>query len=174
MTYTTLIKIAPITTLERVNDPNWARSGRTLYDHGSLTFFPGKTSVPLLVNHDENHEIGVVRELMRFEDTDGPWLVAVANVSDRPEWLKRGVRASFGFKLGRTSSFDRCDSAKGLCHRGVGLERGRRTCGASSRGDDVAPSREAEAGTDCHPSQPPPSRPMHHTGRRARGVPTPC
>ena len=26
MTYTTLIKIAPITTLERINDPKWARS----------------------------------------------------------------------------------------------------------------------------------------------------
>ena len=74
MTYTTLIKIAPITTLERINDPKWARPGRSLYDHGALTFFPGKSSAPLLVNHDETpgREIGVVRELTRFEDTDGP------------------------------------------------------------------------------------------------------
>ena len=84
----------------------WAKPGRTLYDHASLSFFPGKTSVPLLVNHDENREIGLVRELMRFEDTDGPWLVAVATLTDRPDWLKRGVRASFGFKLARYSSFD--------------------------------------------------------------------
>ena len=49
--------------------------------------------MPLLVNHDENREIGLVRELMRFEDTDGPWLVAVATLTDRPDWLKRGVRA---------------------------------------------------------------------------------
>ena len=77
----------------------------------SLTFLPHRTSVPLLVNHCADREIGVVRELMRFEDTDGPWLVAVATVTDRPDWLKRGVRASFGYKLARYSSFDRTTSS---------------------------------------------------------------
>ena len=104
-----MIRVAPISTLERLGDPRWTRPGRSLYDAGALTFFPGKTSVPLLVNHDESREIGQVRELMNFEDVDGPWLVAVANVIDRPEWLKRGTRASFGFKLGRFSTFDRSD-----------------------------------------------------------------
>ena len=110
MTYTTLIRFAPLTTLERLNDPLWVRPGRTMYDNHSLTFLPHRTSgVPLLVNHDPEREIGVVRELMRFEDTDGPWLVAVATVTDRPEWLKRGTRASFGCKLARYSSFERHD-----------------------------------------------------------------
>jgi hypothetical protein len=53
--------------------------------------------------------IGVVRELTRFEDTDGPWLAALATVTDRPEWLERGTAASFSFTLGRRSSFDRSD-----------------------------------------------------------------
>lgn len=80
-----------------------------MYDHNSLTFLPHRTNVPLLINHDAERPIGVVRELMRFEDTDGPWLVAVATVTDRPEWLKRGTRASFGCKLARYSSFERHD-----------------------------------------------------------------
>ena len=71
MNYTTLIRFAPLTTLERLNDPNWARPGRTMYDHHSLTFLPHRTSVPLLINHDPEREIGIVRELTRFEDTDG-------------------------------------------------------------------------------------------------------
>ena len=106
MSFTSLIRFAPLTTLERLNDPTWVRPGRTMYDHDSLTFFPNRTSVPLLVNHDETRVIGVVRELTRFEDTDGPWLAALATVTDRPAWLKRGTRASFGYRGGRTSSFD--------------------------------------------------------------------
>jgi hypothetical protein len=107
VSYTTLIRFAPLTTLERLNDPLWARPGRTLYDHNSLTFFPNRTSVPLLINHDATREIGVVRELTRFEDTDGPWLVALATVTNRPQWLRPGTtRASFGYRGGRTSSFD--------------------------------------------------------------------
>lgn len=113
MNYTTLIRFAPLVTLERLNDPLWRRPGRTAFDHGALSFFPGKTSVPLLVNHDPEREIGVVRELTRFMDTDGPWLAALCTVTDKPEWLKRGTRASFGYKCGRTSTFDRDVLRKG-------------------------------------------------------------
>ena len=106
VSFTSLIRFAPIVTLDRLNDPNWARPGRTAYDHGSLTFFPGKASVPLLVNHDAERPIGVVRELTRVEATDGPWIAALAIVIDRPAWLRPGTRASFGYRGGRTSSFD--------------------------------------------------------------------
>ena len=53
MTYTSLIRFAPLTTLQRVNDERWA-APRTLYDSGSLKFLPGQETVPLLVNHDED------------------------------------------------------------------------------------------------------------------------
>jgi hypothetical protein len=95
MTYRATLRFAPLTTLERINNPNWKRPGRTMYDAGALTFFPGKSSAPLLVNHDKTREIGVIDELMRFEDTDGPWLVALATVTDRPCWLERGGCVSF-------------------------------------------------------------------------------
>ncbi len=97
MSHTALIRFAPLTTLQRVNDPVWKRPGRTMYDSGALTFHPGKTSAKLLVNHDDDHEIGVVHTLTRWEDTDGPWLAAIAEITDRPEWLERGTRASFGY-----------------------------------------------------------------------------
>jgi hypothetical protein len=43
-----------------------------MYDPGALTFFPGKSSCPLVVDHDPDREIGVVRTLTRWEDVDGP------------------------------------------------------------------------------------------------------
>ena len=52
MSHTALIRFAPLTTLERVNDDRWKDRGRTMYDPGGLTFAPSKDSVPLLVNHD--------------------------------------------------------------------------------------------------------------------------
>ena len=61
--------------------------------------------MPLLVDHDPEQEIGRVHQLVEWNDLDGPWLVARANVTDPPGWLKRGTKASFGFKAPRCSSF---------------------------------------------------------------------
>src|SRR5690349_2876843 len=88
-TYTSLIRFVPLTTLERVNDPAWKAEGRTLYDSSSLTFAPGQTTCPLIIDHDDAKQIGVVRSIDRFEDTDGPWLTAVATIYDRPAWLRK-------------------------------------------------------------------------------------
>ena len=98
VTYTCTLKIAPILTLERFNDPAWTRR-RSLYEAGGLQFLPGKATVPLLVDHDEGREIGVVDNLWRWDWTDGPWVVAHATVAAPPSWLKRGTRASFGFAV---------------------------------------------------------------------------
>ena len=37
MSWTSLIRFAPLTTLERVNNPAYQEPGRTLYDTGALT-----------------------------------------------------------------------------------------------------------------------------------------
>ena len=71
MTYTAVIRVAPIRTLERRNDPAWTRPGRRLYDSNARRFLPIHTTVPLLVDHDDDREIGYVSEIARFEDTTG-------------------------------------------------------------------------------------------------------
>jgi hypothetical protein len=105
MSHTALIRFAPLTTLERVNDERWKRPGRTMYDHGALTFAPGKSSVPLLVDHAKEREIGVVHTLTRYEDTDGPWLAAIAEITELPCWLRKyESKASFGYLPAGTSN----------------------------------------------------------------------
>ena len=118
MTFTSLIKFAPLTTLERVNDPRWSRPGRTMYDAGALTLLPGRPSVPVLVNHDKTRVIGAVTSLTRFEDVDGPWLAALAQITDRPPWLERGCRCSFGYGPAGTGQFAGCE----ILRRGVVTE----------------------------------------------------
>jgi hypothetical protein len=81
MTYEALLKVAPILTLERYNDPRWNRPGRSMYEPGSLRFAPAVSSVPLLVDHRDDREVGVVHELFRAEWVDGPWVCARATVS---------------------------------------------------------------------------------------------
>jgi hypothetical protein len=98
MTHTAAIKIAPCFTIERFEDSAW-RSDRTMYESGSLRFLPSKDTVPLLVNHDEEWEIGVVHELFKMDWVDGPWIVARCTVENPPSWMQRHRRASFGFKL---------------------------------------------------------------------------
>jgi hypothetical protein len=95
MTYEASIKFAPISTLERINDVSRSKD-RILYDRGSLEFFPNRTCVPLLIDHDESQEIGRVNLLLPYEDTDGPWLCASAEVKRKPSWLGSGTGASFG------------------------------------------------------------------------------
>ena len=62
--------------------------------------------MPLLVDHDDQHQIGHVREFVRMEDTTGPWIFGRAVVTTPPTWLKRGTPASFGSKILTRSSFD--------------------------------------------------------------------
>ena len=95
MTWTSMIRFAPLTTLDRINDERWAKP-RTLYDSGGLTLFP-KTTVRLTVDHHDDQVIGTVREIFRHEDTDGPWLACIATITDRPNWLKPNNPVSFSF-----------------------------------------------------------------------------
>jgi hypothetical protein len=67
--WTGLVRFAPVATAERVNDPKYQGTGRTLYNR--LELLPGQATAPLVVNHDLEREIGVVRSLMRFDDVGG-------------------------------------------------------------------------------------------------------
>lgn len=97
MTHTAVVKFAPISTLDRLNDPAWTRPGRTLYDRSALRMLPGRETVPLVVDHDR--EIGTVNALYVTEWHDGPWLVASATVAEAPPWLARGTKASFEYSV---------------------------------------------------------------------------
>ena len=99
------IQFAPIASLERLNDPAWNRADRTLYDSGSLSFMPGRTEIPLLIDHDVERRVGVVNTLYRIEEPDGQWLSAACRVTAPPGWLTRGTQASFAFLPIQESSF---------------------------------------------------------------------
>lgn len=97
MSHTVVVKFAPVFTCDRFNNPAWTRPGRRMYYPGALKFLPGRSTVPLLADHDEGHEIGTVDKLFQMDWTDGPWICASATVPDAAaSWIKRGARASFG------------------------------------------------------------------------------
>ncbi len=71
---------------------------------GALALLPGKTEVPLLVDHNDDRRIGTVHTLTRFEDTDGPWLACIAEIEDVPCWLRKNeTKVSFSYKPAATS-----------------------------------------------------------------------
>jgi hypothetical protein len=96
LTHTALIKVAPLVTPDAFHDPASVPAGRTLYQRGGLELMP---RAPLVIDHDCGREIGQVRQLAEFRDTDGLWLAAHCTVANPPEWLKVGTRASFSFGL---------------------------------------------------------------------------
>lgn len=104
MTYEAAIAIAPATTVERLNDPAW-RDGepdRLMFDPSGLKLV--RESVPVMVDHSEGNVVGSVKRLMRLE-ADGPWVCAIVEVTEKPDWLKRGTPASFAHICARMCSF---------------------------------------------------------------------
>lgn len=97
MTHTACIAFAPVFTVKRFEDPAW-KPERILYESGALRFLPSRESVPLVVDHDDSQEIGVVHALYTLDFYDEPWICAKATIRDKPSWLKRDTPASFGFK----------------------------------------------------------------------------
>ena len=96
MTHAVCVKLAPVLTAERWDDPNWTRPERTFYWPGSLRLLPGKPT-PLVVDHDMSRVIGTVHELLTMPWVDGPWIVARGIVDDPPGWLSTyQTKASFG------------------------------------------------------------------------------
>jgi hypothetical protein len=106
MTLNVCIQVAPLFTAERL--AAGIGDGRTLYARESLRFKPADETIPLLVDHDHEREVGVVREFVVWDEIDGPWFVARASVTKPPGWLKRGTPASLSFhSMGRASSESR-------------------------------------------------------------------
>jgi hypothetical protein len=96
MIYTACIRFAAIYDA-RPSDKR-RRPGREFFQRGSLSSVPGRASVPLVGDHDDDRQIGVVDALWEWQDIDGPWYVARAKLADDPpSWLQRGARASFSF-----------------------------------------------------------------------------
>ena len=99
VTYTCTLKIAPILTLERFNDPALdaptvaVRGGRPSSSYLAKRLSRCSSTTTRAVR------LGVVDNLWRWDWTDGPWVVAHATVAAPPSWLKRGTRASFGFAV---------------------------------------------------------------------------
>jgi hypothetical protein len=137
MSHEAIIKFAPIFTLERFNDPKWARPGRTMYEPGAFRFGPSedpfvdKETVPLLIDHDPEREIGTVRDLWKWGWIDGPWVFASATLTDVPPWLERGTRVSFGFSSLQTHRDSRLAGAgrrQGHRERGLRALTGQAAC----------------------------------------------
>jgi hypothetical protein len=67
--------------------------GRTLYDRKSMLTL--EREIPVVVDHDLDQRIGVVRWIDELPDTDGSWYAALTEITHPPPWLKRGTRVSF-------------------------------------------------------------------------------
>ncbi len=95
MSWDVFLRFARVYNSDLLDGP--PRFSGTLYARGSLRFKPADVDVPLLCDHDDAQEIGRVRKIEEMKDTDGRWYVALATVTEKPAWLKRGTRASFGY-----------------------------------------------------------------------------
>jgi len=68
--------------------------GSFIFQRGGWQLMP---DAPVLVDHDQDRPIGVVRSLSEFEDVDGTWLMAHTTIDDPPCWLGRETPASITY-----------------------------------------------------------------------------
>ena len=115
MTHTTLVKFAPIYSLERRNDPKWNREGRALYASNALRFKPGLSEVPLLIDHQDDRRIGTVSKIFTMDWTDGPWWAALATIDNEPPaWMRRyETKCSFRIATYARGSFTDAELVRG-------------------------------------------------------------
>jgi hypothetical protein len=60
-----------------------------------MDLLPG---APVLVDHDDERRVGLVRELRRLDDyAFGRSLMALCEIDDPPPWLRQDTAASFAF-----------------------------------------------------------------------------
>ena len=97
MTHTVCVKLAPVLTAERWDDPKWMRPDRVFYWPGSLKLIP-RQPTPIVRDHDMDDVIGTVTELFTMPFTDGEWIVARGVIDDPPSWLRQyRTKASVGY-----------------------------------------------------------------------------
>ena len=80
-----------------VDRPDLARA--LMVDRCGLRMLPGQEVIPVVVDHDMDRRIGVVREMFTDTDTDGRrWNFASVTLDPNPPaWLKRGTGVSWGY-----------------------------------------------------------------------------
>ena len=93
MSYDALIKCGRVVTVDLLNGGP-VREGITLYQRGALQLH---RDAPVLVDHDDNQPVGLVRELAEWPDTDGVWVWARCTIDRPPSWLAKGTRASVAY-----------------------------------------------------------------------------
>ena len=97
MTHTVCVKLAPILTAERWDDPKWMRPDRVFYWPGSLKLIP-RQPTPIVRDHDMDDVIGSISELFTMPFTDGEWIVARGVIDNPPSWLRQyRTKASVGY-----------------------------------------------------------------------------
>ena len=97
MSHNISIKLAPILTAERWDDPKWMRPDRVFYWPGSLKLIP-RQPTPIVRDHHMDDMIGTVTELFTMPFTDGEWIVARGVVDNPPSWLQpHRTKASVGY-----------------------------------------------------------------------------
>jgi hypothetical protein len=104
VTYSALIKLGRIVTADVM--PKiiaGEQPADQFYATGALRLMPG--TVPVVVDHEMHRSVGQVIELFEADDTDGRWVWARTAVTDRPAWLSRGTRCSFGRYNAHVSQF---------------------------------------------------------------------
>jgi hypothetical protein len=108
-TYNCLIKMWRVVDTDVLHNIDALPAGRELFQPGAVKLL--NDHVPVLIDHDKGRQVGVVRELSNFADTDGLWLTAHATITDPPPWLKRGTGASISY------------ATAGHCSLGPALQR---------------------------------------------------
>ena len=81
-----------------VDRPELARG--LMVDREGLRMRPGQQAIPVVVDHDMDRRVGVVRSMFTDRDTDGRrWNFASVTLDPNPPaWLKRGTGVSWGYK----------------------------------------------------------------------------
>ena len=100
MSDTAVLAVAPLLTVDRMNNPSWERPGRNLYLSRSLSFLPGRETVPLVIDHDMSRQAGVVHDLFEMD-----WHRRDVDLRSRhdyhaPCWLRRNEDQGVVWPLG--------------------------------------------------------------------------
>jgi hypothetical protein len=93
--HTAFIKIGRLVDVDLLRNVDSLADGAEVFQRGALTMLPAGSRV--LVDHDDEREIGFVRELVEFPDSDGHWLAALTTITEPPGWLRRGTPASMSY-----------------------------------------------------------------------------
>jgi hypothetical protein len=163
-----VIRFAPLVTatvLEKFCEGS-LNLDRQYYSRGALKPLVG-TEVPLVIDHDIDRKVGIVRSFMDFADVRDDWICAVCDVTDPPAWLKKNTPASFELLPAPPSPVPRLRP-----HRGpsVGLGASRRVRSSLRRPLRPAPTElraipRRSRSTRVRPSFPDTSRPAIRIGQ---------